>query len=37
MTTTIDVVRCSVRAVDPTLDFVGAIERVVGYRDDAIF
>jgi hypothetical protein len=29
--------RCSVRAVDPTLDFVGAIERVVGHRDDRSF
>jgi hypothetical protein len=29
--------RCSCRAVDPTLDFVGVMERVVGYRDDAIF
>jgi hypothetical protein len=29
--------RCSVRAVDPTLDFVGVVGRGVGYRDAAIF
>jgi hypothetical protein len=28
---------CSVPSLMPTLDFVGAIERAVGYRDDAIF
>jgi hypothetical protein len=29
--------RCSDRTVDPTLDFVSAIGRGVGYRDAAIF